>query len=68
MLDAEKAGDRFDDFTVNVFLEEDWLAHFVERPEILAFGDSPEAALKELKIAWQAGKGKYGSSNSLLTE
>lgn len=53
--------DRFDGFAVNLFLEEDgdWLAHFTERPEISAFGDSPEAALKELETAWKGVKETY---------
>lgn len=39
--------DRFDGCTVNFFDEEgDWPAHFVELPEISAFADSAETALK----------------------
>jgi len=38
-----KKSDRFDGFTVNVFLDEDgdYLAHFVELPNVSAFGESP---------------------------
>lgn len=57
--------DRFDGFTVNLFLEEDgdWLAHFAERPEISAFGNSPEAALQELETAWEGVKECYQEDN-----
>jgi predicted HicB family RNase H-like nuclease len=41
--------DRFDGFTVN-------LAHFVELPNISAFGPTPEAALNELASAWEMVK------------
>ena len=41
--------DIFDGFTVNVFLDEDgdYLAHFGEMPNVSAFSDTPENALKE---------------------
>ena len=50
--------DIFDGFTVNIFLDEDgdYLAHFVELPNISAFSDTPEGALKELTIAWEGVK------------
>ena len=53
--------DVFDGFTVNIFLDEDgdYLAHFVELPNISAFSDTPEGALKELTIAWQGVKESY---------
>jgi predicted HicB family RNase H-like nuclease len=52
---------KFDGYSVNLFLDEDgeWLAHFVEMPNISAFGDSPEAALNELETAWKATKESY---------
>jgi len=55
--------DRFDGFAVNLYLDDegDWLAHFVEQPEISAFSDSPESALEELAIAWDAVKEAYRS-------
>ncbi len=54
--------DKFDGFTVNVFLDGDgdYLAHFVELPTVSAFASSPSAALKELVIAWEAVKASYG--------
>jgi predicted HicB family RNase H-like nuclease len=47
-----KKPDRFDGYTVNMFLDEDgeYLAHFVELPNVSAFGESPEEALSELAI------------------
>ncbi len=50
--------DRFDGYTVNLFLDEgeDYLAHFVELPEISAFGKTPELALNELASAWEGVK------------
>ncbi len=56
-----KKSDRFDGFTVNVFLDEDgdYLAHFVELPKVSAFGESPEQALTELTMAWEGIKESY---------
>ena len=53
--------DMFDGFTVNLFLDEDgdYLAHFVEMPNVSAFSDTPEGALRELAIAWQCVKETY---------
>ena len=46
--------DVFDGFTVNLFLDEDgdYLAHFVEMPNVTAFSNTPEGALRELAVAW----------------
>ena len=51
----------FDGFTVNVFLDDEgeWLAHFVEMPNISAFADTPNEAVKELKTAWEGVKESY---------
>lgn len=53
--------DRFDGHAVNLYLDEggDWLAHFVELPNVSAFGDSPEQALQELGMAWEGVKKSY---------
>ena len=53
--------DRFDGYTVNIFLDEDgeYLAHFVELPNVSAFGGSPEEALSELATAWEGVKESY---------
>ena len=53
--------DMFDGFTVNLFLDEDddYLAHFVEMPNVSAFSDTPEGALRELAVAWKCVKESY---------
>ena len=53
--------DMFDGFTVNLFFDEDddYLAHFVEMPNVSAFSDTPEGALRELAIAWKCVKESY---------
>lgn len=55
--------DRFDfnGFTINLYLDEqgDWLAHLQELPNISAFGDTPQAAIEELKLAWELVKEDY---------
>ena len=53
--------DRFDGFTVNLFLDEegDYIAHFVELPNVSAFGKSPTTALNELAVAWNLVKRSY---------
>jgi predicted HicB family RNase H-like nuclease len=50
--------DRYDGFTVSLFEDEegDWVAHFNERPEISAFGASPEEALREIDVVWEGIK------------
>src|SRR5260364_391358 len=61
---------RFDGFAVNLYLddEESWLAHFVELPEVSAFGDSPEVALAELASAWDAVKATQAHSTFVSIE
>ena len=53
--------DRFDGYSVNLYLDEDgdWLAHFVELPGTSAFAETPEAALNELAVAWEGIKESY---------
>ena len=53
--------DDFDGFTINLFLDEDgdYLAHFVEMPNVSAFSDTPEGALRELAVAWKCVKESY---------
>jgi len=56
-----KNHDDFDGFAINVFLDEDgdYLAHFVELPNVSAFGPTPAQALVELKTAWELMKECY---------
>ena len=51
----------FDGFAVTVFLDEDgdYLAHFVEMPNVSAFANTPADALRELSVAWQGVKESY---------
>ena len=57
----DKNHDNFDGYTVNLFLDEDgdYLAHFVEMPNVSAFGPTPTKALAELKEAWELMKECY---------
>ncbi len=60
--------DYFDGFTVNLFRDdsEDFLAHFVEMPNISAFGNTPQSALEELRTAWELVKEDYQESGEDL--
>lgn len=51
----------FDGFSVHIIQDEDddFIAHFVELPNVSAYGSSPEEALMELKEAWLAMKESY---------
>lgn len=57
----DKKHDIFDGFTVNLFFDEDgdYLAHFVELPNVSAFGPTRAKALAELKSAWDLMKECY---------
>ena len=62
--------DVFDGFAVKVFLDEDgdYLAHFVEMPNVSAFANTPEDALKELAVAWQGVKESYRKHNEPIPQ
>jgi predicted RNase H-like HicB family nuclease len=51
----------FDGFTVNLYVDEqgEWLAYFLEMPNISAFSETPQQALEELKVAWELVKEDY---------
>ncbi|MEI7867236.1 MAG: type II toxin-antitoxin system HicB family antitoxin [Candidatus Methylumidiphilus sp.] len=53
--------DPFDGFTINIYQDDDgdYLAHFVEMPNISAFGYSTEIAIAELATAWIGVKESY---------
>lgn len=53
--------DVFDGFSIELFLDDEgeWLAHFVELPNVSAFGNTPEEALHELQESWQGMKESY---------
>ena len=65
-----KNHDDFGGFTVNLFLDEDgdYLAHFVEMPNVSAFSDTPEGALRELAIAWQCVKETYAEDHEPIPQ
>ena len=60
----------FDGFTVSLIHDEDgdWLAHFVELPNVSAFAGTPEEALKELRIAWGGVKESYKAHGEPVPE
>ena len=60
--------DRFDGYAVSVLRDEDgdWLAHFMELPNVSAFGPTPEKALKELDVAWALVKEDYTAEGKPL--
>lgn len=51
----------FDGFKITLFQDEegDWVAYFVEMPNVSAFGDTPYRVIDELEIAWQGVKESY---------
>ena len=46
---------------ITLFLDDDgeWLAHFMDMPNISAFGATPEKALQELETAWKLVKKSF---------
>ena len=62
--------ENFDGFAIELYLDEDqeWLAHFVELPNISASADSPEEALQELAVVWQAVKQSYIDKEEVIPE
>lgn len=58
----------FDGFTIKLLEDEhgDFVAHFVEMPNISAFGDSPTNAIEELKTAWEETKQSYTEHNESI--
>jgi predicted HicB family RNase H-like nuclease len=53
--------DQFDGYSIYLAEDEegDFLAHFIEMPNVSAFAESPEQALVELKHVWEAMKESY---------
>ena len=51
----------FDGFDVRLLLDEDgdWIACFIELPNISAGGATPEQAIAELRVAWRLVKDSY---------
>lgn len=57
--------DQFDGFSIYLAEDEDgdFLAHFIELPNVSAFANSPEDALHELTLAWKGIKESYQKHN-----
>ena len=55
----------FDGFTIKLLEdnEGDFIAHFVELPNVSAFSDSPSSAIEELKVVWEELKQSYKTHN-----
>jgi len=53
--------DQFDGFSIYLTenSERDFIAHFIELPNVSAFGSTAEEALSELKVAWEGIKESY---------
>lgn len=51
----------FDRFDIHLLIDEDgdWIAHFIELPNISAGGATPEQAIQELRVAWRLVKDSY---------
>ena len=62
--------DRFDGFSVNLYQDEtgDWLAHFVELPNVSAFADTPGKAIDELATAWELVKADYAEAGEPIPQ
>jgi|SRR5579872_2513945 len=59
--------DEFDGFSIHLLQEEgDFVAHFVELPNVSACGATAEEALAELKEAWEAMKESYRKHNEAI--
>ena len=62
--------DVFDGFTVSLILDDDgdYLAHFAEMPNVSAFSNTPEGALRELAVAWKGVKESYEKHNEPIPQ
>ena len=60
--------DEFDGFSVHIVRDNDgdFIAHFVELPNVSACGDTPERVIAELKIAWETMKASYRKHNEAI--
>lgn len=60
--------DEFDGFSIHLLQDEDgdFVAHFVELPNVSACGSTAEEALSELSEAWEAMKESYQKHNEAI--
>lgn len=58
----------FDGFSIYLLQDDegDFVAHFIELPNVSACGASPEEALSELQEAWEAMKESYHQHNETI--
>ncbi len=58
----------FDGFSIQIVNDDegDYIAHFIELPNVSAYGDTPQHAIDELKIAWEAMKKSYRKHNEAI--
>ena len=68
MMRRIKMSDQFDGFSIYLGEDEDgdFLAHFIELPQVSAFAATPEDALHELKLAWEGVKESYRKHNETI--
>jgi predicted RNase H-like HicB family nuclease len=50
-----------DGFDIHLLMDDDgdWIAHFIELPNVSAGGVTPEQAFQELRVAWHLVKDSY---------
>jgi len=60
--------DEFDGFSIHLLQDDDgdFVAHFLELPNVSACGSTAEEALLELKEAWEAVKESYCKHNESI--
>lgn len=60
----------FDGFDIRLLIDDDgdWIAHFIELPNISAGGETPEKAVSELRIAWQLVKESYAAHEEAIPQ
>lgn len=58
----------FEGQSINLALGGDgrWLAYLIDRPDVSAFADTPEAAVTELRAAWALAKETYAKAGEPL--
>lgn len=70
MKKNRKIADYFDGYTINLVQDKDgdWLAHFVEMPNVSAFGETPQQAVEELRVAWELMKESYKADGETVPQ
>lgn len=70
MKKDRKIANYFDGYTINLVQDKegDWLAHFVEMPNMSAFGETPPQAIEELRVAWELMKESYKADGEVIPQ